>query len=100
MIVVSDTTPLRYLAELGELEILLRLFTFEYGTKRGRKLVPGRRNFSTGSLTKGVFSEKSVDSPGQIGRSLTAMALNAPSLPRTPSDPGPSAGRESRDEKS
>jgi len=55
--------------------------------------MPGSRNFPTGSRAKGEFSEKTVDSPGQIGRFLSAMALNAPYLPPNPLRPRAFGGK-------
>lgn len=68
---------------------------FKAETKREREPVPSGGDFPTSSRAKGDSSENIVDSPGQIQRFLTAMALNAPPIsPLTPSDSGPSAGRE------
>ena len=55
--------------------------------------MPDRRDFSTSSRAKGDFSENTVDSPGQIKRFLTAMALNAPYLPLNPLRPRPFGGK-------
>jgi len=57
---------------------------FQSRNQRERRPMSGERDFSSGSRAKAVFSEEIVDSPGQIGRSLSAMAPNAPCLPPNP----------------